>query len=1566
MNSLSQNMSSQEQAIRKFLQDYLTKSEKGQSVQDILAEACSYYDADRAYIIEFNGERTKVCDTYEWHRKGKPDITGSLSGASLSGMEQWIDELEKKGELFISSVSEEFPENSKLAGLLKARGTESLVAAPLAVNGSAFGVLGVDNPKQNYGHLLLLAVIASACCAEIANKRRRESDKALDERMNIIQSLSEIYTSVYYIDIAKNYYTELASIETVHDHIGQWGNAQEKLNFFCCGMMTSEYTDKLLSFVDLSTLDERMKKSRIVSEQFLCTVPLTDERETCPHWAQCSFIEGNRDSDGRLSHVIFVTQTIHESKIKELDTSKKLRETNTELTLLLEAERKHSAFIDSLSSIFIALYYIDIEENSFQEIVAPENINTAACEKDNAKVRIKELVDCRVNEEYRSALRIFTDIDTVDGRLGDSRIITQEYVSAEGKWIRCSIFPIEKNEQGRNKSVIYGFRDISAEKKRTESQDNMIQALSMTYENVYAVDMESGEAVCYRMGQTMISRYGRKFAIGNYEHNIGLYIENDVLAEDRPLFDKVRSIQGVKELLSDRQTYSFHYRVFRGDEEQYFECQIVKPDSSRNEFAAGFKNIDSEKKQELAQQKKLEDALSAVEKINETLKDEMEISGALSRDYPDVVLLDLENDTAVTIKRRGVVIAEDKRVIRRSYNNTWNSYISKHVVEEDREALRTAVTVENVQRAIENNEEYSFSYRVAYEDGSIHYYRVSFMRLYSRKKTETQIIMGFRNIDAIIEAERKNIKIQEEQLRIIGALSQEYHSLFKIDAETGTLSLYRTDGVGISFDNLSKLMEQGGYEEVLSRYIDAYIVPEDRERIRKSASLATLIEKVPEKGLYKLGYRRNMGGNIAYFEMNMVKTVDESGRITYIMGLRDVDEEMQRRLKQAREIETQSEIIEGLGSEYYSVLLVYPEKDKVKVFRAESEDGKAIAEHFDKNDYIWSSGLLGYATEHVSDRSRSEFMGKLCLDYIRSVNEDYSLTYEKLTAEGIIYLQARVSFVREKNGGFVAVVGTRSVDDLIKKERRQEMALQAACDAAEAANRAKTEFLSNMSHDIRTPMNGIIGMTAIAATHIDDKERVQDSLQKISGASKHMLSLINEILDMSKIESGKVDLIEEEFNLSNLIDNLLTMTNSQIAEHHHELSVNISGVTHEEVIGDSLRIQKVFTNLMSNAVKYTPDGGKIRLSIMEKPSYHTKVGCYEFIFEDNGIGMSKEFMSKIFEPFARASDSRVGKIQGTGLGMPISRNIVRMMGGDIKVESELDVGSRFTVTIYLKLQDKEEITHDKFIDLNVLVADDDEISLESCCGILEDLGMKPDGVSSGAEAVEYVLVRHQKKQDYFACIIDWKMPDMDGIATTRAIRKSVGNDVPIIIISAYDWSDIEQEARAAGANAFISKPLFRSRLAKTFNSLVGEDEAAEQKAPAAELEKMNLSGKRVLVVEDNDLNAEIAAEMLSMTGLEVERAADGTEAVDMIAQCEDGYYDLVFMDIQMPRMNGYDATRAIRAMSRNYCKKIPIIAMTANAFAEDVQAAKTVGMNEHIAKPLDLKVLAAALEKWLG
>ena len=1388
------------------------------------------------------------------------------------------------------------------------------------------------------------------------------ANRAQLDRMRIFQLLSEVYTSVYYIDIDANSFSELFSVSDVRAHIGASGDAQERLNYFCRSMVQPEFTEALLAFVDLSTLEERMVQNWIVSARYRSTVFDDGGMDGEDSWRQCIFIEANRTPEGRLNHVIFATKSI--SDAKEASGQRKLDENNQEIAGLLAAERQHASIIGALSNVFFAIYHINLAENRFQEIVASDALHRTLGEQGDAREALRTMTDMLAEASHAPLMRSFTDVDTIGVRLGEKQIIIQEYEARDGGWIRCAFFPVEKNADGRNHSVLCTQRWITAEKQALKSQDNLIQALAIAYENVYMVDEDSGAATCYRMGQAMNDRYGQKFAAGSYERNIQTYIENDVLPEDTHLFNSVRTIVGVHALLREARSNYFNYRVSRNGRIQYFQCQLVKPDLARNEFVIAFKNIDAERQKELIYQHRVEEALAAVEESNELLQEEMEIASALTIDYPDVVLVNLEEDSAVSIKLHGRMIAEDKRVSRRSYAGTWRNYIEKYVLDEDRDGLRAAVDANAVRRALRDSDSCVYSYRVSV-DGAIHYYQAVFIRIHAHCGAGSRIILGFRNVDAIVEEERRHTRIQEEQLRIIEALSREYHSLFKINAQTREMSLYRTDGLGMDAGRIGRLLNSGDYEDVLEKYIDAYVVPEDRQRLKESTELNNLLKCVPERGLYKLGYRRNMDGAISYYEMNVVKTVDEQGAIIFILGLRDVDEEMQRQIRQLRKLELQSEIIEGLSTEFYSVLLVDPETDRIATFRAVDEEGWAIKAHFLRHGGCWTKGIQSYAEELVSEASRAEFLEKLSLEHFRKDGKDYSFTYEKLTGGEITYIQARVSFVHESDGRLAVVIGTRNIDDLIKKERQQEMALQAACEAAEAANKAKTDFLSNMSHDIRTPMNGIIGMTAIAAAHIDDKERVQDSLQKITQASKHLLSLINEVLDMSKIESGKVNLYEEEFNLSDLIDNLLSMTSPQIEAHRHEFSVNISGVTHEAVIGDSLRIQKIFTNLMSNAIKYTPDGGKIQLSITEKSSNQAKVGCYEFVFEDNGIGMSEEFVEQIFEPFSRAADGRVNRIQGTGLGMPISRNIVRMMGGDIKVESKLGEGSRITVTMYLKLQDAAEIPNDRFVNLDVLVADDDALSLESCCGMLNDLGMTADGVSSGTEAVEQVVLHHAQKRDYFACILDWKMPEMDGIATTRAIRRAVGNEVPIIIISAYDWTDIEQEALAAGANAFISKPLFRSRLARTFSALVGEEEPAGQEPPPASLGEVRLEGRRALLVEDNALNAEIAGEILEMTGLAVEYAMDGTEAVDKVGACEDGYYDIIFMDIQMPRMNGYDATRAIRAMNRSYCRQVPIVAMTANAFAEDVQAAKTVGMNEHIAKPLDLKTLAKTLEKWL-
>lgn len=531
------------------------------------------------------------------------------------------------------------------------------------------------------------------------------------------------------------------------------------------------------------------------------------------------------------------------------------------------------------------------------------------------------------------------------------------------------------------------------------------------------------------------------------------------------------------------------------------------------------------------------------------------------------------------------------------------------------------------------------------------------------------------------------------------------------------------------------------------------------------------------------------------------------------------------------------------------------------------------------------------------------------------------------------------------------------------EQSRQRRALEEAYQTARVASSAKSNFLS-MSHDIRTPMNAIMGMSAIAQAHLTSPDRVRDCLSKINVSSRHLLSLINEVLDMSKIESGKIDLLPEEVSLPDMLQNISVMCRPLANEKHQEFQINVGPVRHEKIIADGDRLQQVFMNLLSNAIKYTPDRGTIILTINENPSMSGRKGAYEFTFQDNGIGMSEEYIPHIFEPFSRAEDSRISKIQGTGLGMAITENIIHMMNGSIQVSSRPGCGSCFTVSVQFEYVDEENVCEDELEGLPVLVVDDDQIVCENAAALLNELGMRGYWVLSGAEAVDSVEEAHDSGDDFFAVILDWKMPEMDGLETVKAIRRRLNDDVPIIIISAYDYSNIEGEFLRAGADAFITKPLFKSKMLHVLQ-LFCTVRQNDTEIDRPKSEKTPLIGRRVLLAEDNELNREIAIELLQMQGLMVDAAENGQLAVDAFRASSPGYYAAILMDIQMPVMNGHEAIAAIRSLEREDGRTIPIFALTANAFTTDVGKSRSVGMNDHIPKPIDMDHLMNVLLKWI-
>lgn len=665
----------------------------------------------------------------------------------------------------------------------------------------------------------------------------------------------------------------------------------------------------------------------------------------------------------------------------------------------------------------------------------------------------------------------------------------------------------------------------------------------------------------------------------------------------------------------------------------------------------------------------------------------------------------------------------------------------------------------------------------------------------------------------------------------------------------------------------------------------------------------------------------------------------------------------------------QAFIVESLSNTYSSIYYV----DIVNRTYERFSEGQQISSAFPDTGK-WADQFCEYVDNFVDEIYREDMYRYYDIDKFEETLGDkdkISLEYQRIDKDW------RKAFMipaeRDEGGKVITVIfAVQKIGAEKKKELETQEALKEAYKAAQLANSAKTVFLSNMSHDIRTPMNAIIGMTDIAGANINDSEKVSNCLKKITSASKHLLGLINEVLDMSKIESGRIDLGEERFSLSELIDELILMNQPLVKSKSHTLIVKINDLIHENVIGDSIRLQQVFTNILTNAIKYTPENGQIEIIISEKNTNKPAVGWFEVVFHDNGFGMSEEFRKNIFEPFARADDDRISKIQGTGLGMPIARNIIRMMNGDITVESEIDKGSTFTVSFALKLQNEDredDIDNKDFIDLPVLVVDDDESACESTCAMLDSLSMHSEWVTSGKQAIKKTVDRHNADDDYYALIIDWKMPDMDGVETTREIRKRVGDEIPIIVLTAYDWSEIEQEANAAGVNAFLSKPLFRSRLVNLFSGFMKKDHEKgheyESKKLTDDVLDHDFTGNRILVAEDNELNLEIVTEILSMTGLNIETAENGKLCLEKFCKSANGYYDLIFMDIQMPVMNGYEATAAIRASNHPQAQTIPVIAMTANAFSTDVRAAYDAGMNGHISKPIDINNVMKTLEEHL-
>lgn len=667
--------------------------------------------------------------------------------------------------------------------------------------------------------------------------------------------------------------------------------------------------------------------------------------------------------------------------------------------------------------------------------------------------------------------------------------------------------------------------------------------------------------------------------------------------------------------------------------------------------------------------------------------------------------------------------------------------------------------------------------------------------------------------------------------------------------------------------------------------------------------------------------------------------------------------------KSNQELMEQLAIVDALSRDYVNVFAIDAERDRARVIKMMGYVTTGLKGDA-KEEFTYKVILERYIRERVYEEDQAYLQEALSLGNVMKKLEsgrDYQGNYRVREGEEVYNYQFTYMYVKEsgfRKEGFV-LAGFRNIDETIREEQVQKLMLAEALGEAQYANNAKTTFLNSMSHDIRTPMNAIIGFTSLAMSHIDNRELVQNYLEKIITSGNHLLSLINDVLDMSRIESGKVKIEEKEASLPEIIHDLKTIVQSDVKAKQLSFYIDTQDVTDEIIVCDKLRLNQVLLNLLSNAMKYTKPGGSVSVRIIQSGEAPEGYAAFEFRIKDTGIGMSREFLEHIFEPFEREQTATISGIQGTGLGLSITKNIVDMMHGTITVESEIGKGSEFIVSFQFKVNGKALKTEHlpQLAGLRALVVDDDINTCTSISKMLSAMGLHPDWTTMGKEAVVRSKFALEQEEPFDVYLVDWLMPDQNGVETVRRLRKIVGQEVPIIILTAYDWGDIEEEAKEAGVTTFCSKPVFLSELCNVLSAPyeTGEQEEQAEALPAC------FEGKKILLVEDNEINQEIARTILEEAGFVIDTANDGTVAVEKMKENPADAYDLILMDVQMPIMNGYQAARAIRVLDDTVKASVPIVAMTANAFDEDRQLALEAGMNGHISKPIDITVLMETL-----
>ncbi|MBR2090439.1 MAG: response regulator [Fibrobacter sp.] len=1207
--------------------------------------------------------------------------------------------------------------------------------------------------------------------------------------------------------------------------------------------------------------------------------------------------------------------------------------------------KRQSAYADLFADVFyeqfISAYYLNLVDHTYvvyyREDDTKKEYREDGC---NGFDVLKKFITEDVHVDDREQLKGLLSPEYIRNRLKKESAFSYVIRGLSTGMERYCRLQISRGRDEDHAAVCFlNVDDEMRKRMKIEEGNRVIRAFAAEYESLYSINLDTEVMIPY-VKSNMENVFEESVRDKeSYSEALEKYVAKSVIAEDRKRVLDLASIRNIRARLLKQSSFEVD---FKNDKERYYEMKFVRLSGDNlSSIVLGIADRDE------------------ITRSNMMNREFSEIANALSVEYEIIYYVNLKEESYDVFNKEDSYIKLKLAMSGKDFFHECVRDIKKIVYPQDVEKISSVMNKEFLLTQLAGDKSYSIEYRLVV-DGQPQYYRLK--ALWSKLAAD-HIIIAVANVNDEVVAREEHKRDMERNFDIINVLATEYSSVYYIDLETDSLTPYTMNAYTES--KFGKIFSNGiHYSDAFKMYVDSFVYGADKAMVLDAGSIKNIEAQLNAQKSFITQYRSFDGGVTRYCEMKFVKVESEEDKPkAVVLGFADKDIEILNRYVDSK-----------IYEDYFGVYFVNLEDNTIRSVR----DSSVYARGRDYGGFApYSASVLEFS-KVVLPEYRDAWVKMSDVEYMRSYlakDDKREYSYRALKGE---WRRVVMYVIERKNGVPVSFIlafmfidnetaQKLELDAKVAEQKKaleeQQVLLEKALVQTEAANKAKTVFLSNMSHDIRTPMNAIIGFTRLALCNLGDSAVVKNYLEKTVVSSTHLLSLINDILDMSRIESGKIVLESVNCSLSEIMHDLNTIILGEANVKHQKLCMDSFNIRNENVVCDKLRLHQVLINLLSNAVKFTPVGGNIHV-LVRQTAIHDNVGTYEFHVKDDGIGMSPEFLKVLYEPFERERTSTLSKTQGTGLGMSITKKIVDMMGGTIDVVSAPGKGTEFIVRLDLKIQEMlvDLAGLQRLQNARALVVESDYNACSSATQLLRHLGMRAEWTMYGNEAVLLMHESAKRGEPYSVIIVDCAMLDMGAIDVVREIRRIPVEEKPIVIMTCYDWTEIEKEARNAGVTDFISKPLFLSEvrdiLARALGVLPNVDRNDDE-------ESFDFTGKKILLVEDNELNQEIAQSLLSDMGMVVDCLDDGSLAVEKLKTVEPNAYDLILMDVQMPIMNGLDASRCIRAMDSEYLKKIPIIAMTANAFEEDRKAAIDAGMNDHIAKPIDVVKLKEVLKRFL-